>query len=140
MLGSLNIPIPVGMTSIDETLDELSTMGVYIQVVAGLNANTGVATWTLTALDPTTMQIPEDPFLGLLPPDLLPPEGDGSVSYTIRPKAPAATGTISTARPRSSSTSTRPFPPRRFPTPSTLARPRAASTPCRQRKPRRALR
>ena len=97
-LGSLDIAIPGGLTSINETFDERSTLGTYIQVVAGLNANTGVVTWTLTALDPTTMQIPEDPLLGLLPPDLLPPEGDGSVSYTIRPKSSDTTGTIVNAQ------------------------------------------
>ncbi len=97
-LGNLDISIPGGMSDINETLDERSTLGVYIQVVAGLNANKGVVTWTLTALDPTTLQIPEDPLLGLLPPDLLPPEGDGSVSYTVRPKASDTTGTIINAQ------------------------------------------
>ena len=97
-LGSLDIAIPAGMTSLNETFDERSTLGIYVQVVAGLNANTGVVTWTLTALDPTTMQVPEDPLLGLLPPDLLPPEGDGSVSYTVQPKASDTTGTIINAQ------------------------------------------
>ena len=97
-LGNLDIAIPAGLTSINETLDERSTLGIYVQVVAGLNANTGVVTWTLTALAPTTMQIPEDPLLGLLPPDLLPPEGDGSVSYTVQPKAADTTGTIINAQ------------------------------------------
>jgi RHS repeat-associated protein len=98
VLGSLDIAIPAGMSSIDQTLDERSTLDVYVQVVAGINANTGVATWTLTALDPTTMQIPEDPLLGLLPPDTSPPEGDGSVCYTIQPKAGDTTGTVINAQ------------------------------------------
>ena len=97
-LGNLDIPIPAGTSSIDETLDERATLGVYVHVVAGVNANTGVATWTLTALDPTTMAIPADPTLGLLPPDTSPPAGDGSVSYTIRPKASATTGTVINAQ------------------------------------------
>jgi RHS repeat-associated protein len=97
-LGNLDIPIPAGMSSINETLDERSTLGVYVQVVAGIDDNTGLATWTLTALDPNTMQIPADPLLGLLPPDTSPPEGDGSVSYTIQPKASDTTGTIINAQ------------------------------------------
>jgi RHS repeat-associated protein len=97
-LGNLAISVPAGMSSINETLDERATLGVYVQLVAGLNANTGVVTWTLTALDPTTMQIPADPLLGLLPPDATPPEGEGSVSYTIRPEAGGATGTIINAQ------------------------------------------
>ena len=97
-LGSLDVAIPAGVSSIDETLDERSALGVYVHVVAGVDANTGVATWTLTALDPTTMRIPSDPTLGLLPPDTSPPAGDGSVSYTIQPKSSAATATVINAQ------------------------------------------
>lgn len=97
-LGNLIISIPVSLNSINEILDERSSLGVYVEVVAGLNPNTGVVTWILTALDPVTMQIPADPLLGLLPPDASPPEGEGSVSYTIRPKTSDSTGTIVNAR------------------------------------------
>lgn len=92
-LGSLDIAIPSGLSSVDETLDERGTLGVYVHVQAGIDPQTGVATWTITALDPTTMQEPADPLLGLLPPDITPPQGDGFVSYTISPKASLITGT-----------------------------------------------
>jgi RHS repeat-associated protein len=97
-LGGLDLSIPAGLSSIHQTFDERSTLGVYVQVVAGINANTGLATWTLTALDPTTTDIPDDPLLGLLAPNISPPEGDGSVSYTIRPKASATTGAVINAQ------------------------------------------
>jgi RHS repeat-associated protein len=97
-LGNLTIAVPTGLSSYSATVDETATLGVYVQIVAGINDNTGVVTWTLTALDPTTMQIPADPLLGLLPPDTSPPEGDGSVSYSIDPKASDTTGTIINAK------------------------------------------
>ncbi|MFH1110426.1 MAG: choice-of-anchor C family protein [Planctomycetota bacterium] len=68
--------------------------GLIVEVDAGLNVQTGTATWTLTAIDPETGELPEDPLTGLLPPN--DPEthsGEGHVTFTIRPRPDLPTGT-----------------------------------------------
>jgi hypothetical protein len=42
------------------------------------------------------MQTPEDPTVGFLPPDVTPPEGEGSVCFSVLPRNSIATGTIIT--------------------------------------------
>ncbi|NJO93754.1 MAG: type I secretion C-terminal target domain-containing protein [Hydrococcus sp. RM1_1_31] len=48
----------------------------------------------MTSIDPATGEQPINPLLGLLPPNLTAPEGDGFVSYSVRPKATITTGTV----------------------------------------------
>ena len=64
-----------------------------VEIQANLNTTTGVATWTLTSVDPDTGQLTTDPLAGFLPPDVTPPQGIGSVVFTIAPKASVGTNT-----------------------------------------------
>jgi RHS repeat-associated protein len=73
-------------------LDYSATKGFDVQVTAGVNVVTGVVTWTFQTIDPATGQPPANPELGLLPPDDQEGDGEGSVSYTIQPKAGLQTG------------------------------------------------
>ena len=45
-----------------------------------------------TSIDPITGKIVTDPSQGFLPPNVSPPEGDGSIFFTIAPKGSLATG------------------------------------------------
>jgi hypothetical protein len=54
---------------------------------------TGVVSWRFTSLDPDTGKPPDDPLAGFLPPNVTAPEGEGSVSFTVSPKALLPTGT-----------------------------------------------
>src|SRR5262249_29707555 len=56
-------------------------------------SSTGLVTWQFTSLDPKTRELPEDPLAGFLPPNVRPPEGDGSVSFTVARKALVPSGT-----------------------------------------------
>jgi len=69
--------------------------GVHVRVAAGLDSATGVVTWTLTAIDPATGELPADPLVGLLPPEPVdhPGAGQGHVDYSVQPRADATTGT-----------------------------------------------
>ena len=68
--------------------------GLIARINAGLNIQTGVATWTLTAIDPDTGELPEDPTRGLLPPnDPDVHDGEGYVTFQVRPQAGLPTGT-----------------------------------------------
>ena len=64
-----------------------------VRVIAGLNVETGVASWQLMAIDPNTGQFPADATAGFLPPNRQKPEGEGSLFFTIKPKAGLASGT-----------------------------------------------
>ena len=68
-----------------------ATLGVLVDITAGINLTTGLVTWTFTSLDPTTLDVPANPLLGFLPPDNAAGVGEGFVSYTIEPKVSADT-------------------------------------------------
>jgi Concanavalin A-like lectin/glucanases superfamily len=84
---------PPGLTEFATEVDLRPENDLIVRIEAGLNQATGVVTWRLTSIDPATGQPPEDPLAGFLPPDVNPPEGEGSVLFTVQPKAGLATGT-----------------------------------------------
>jgi subtilase family serine protease len=61
-------------------------------ISAGVDISTGQVTWTLTAIDPQTGEQPNGALQGLLPPNDNTGRGQGFVSYTVKAKATAATG------------------------------------------------
>ena len=88
-------PSPPAGTSYSTRIDARNTVGVYVDVSANFNEQTGQLTWTFTSIDPTTLDIPVGNVLeGFLPPDITSPEGEGWVSYFVRPKADDPTGTV----------------------------------------------
>ena len=66
---------------------------LVVRIDAGLDIQTGIASWTLTAIDPQTGELPEDPLLGVLPPnDSETHQGEGHVAFSIRPRSDLPTG------------------------------------------------
>jgi len=63
------------------------SVNLLVHVTASLNSTTGVLTWTLQSIDPSTGQPPTDPLAGFLPPG-----NGGSVSLNIRGKNSLVTG------------------------------------------------
>jgi hypothetical protein len=55
-------------------------------------------TWRFSSLDPATLQAPDDPSAGFLPPNNSVSDGEGSVLFTIKLKAGLAAGTQITNR------------------------------------------
>ena len=82
-----------GASTFQQNIDLRPATNLIVQVSAGLNRSTGLVTWTFTSIDPATGLPPQDPTVGFLPPDLSPPEGEGSVLYNVLPKAGLASGT-----------------------------------------------
>jgi len=56
----------------------------------------GTVEWTFRTLDPLTGDWPEDALAGFLPPNDDTGRGEGHVSFSIKPKAEAAVGTLIT--------------------------------------------
>jgi RHS repeat-associated protein len=92
-IGGTVYTVPPNDGSYSTQLELTSTLGIYLDVSAGIDLSTGVATWTFTSVDPTTGDLPSDIFTGFLPPDFKPPLGEASVDYTILPKTGVKTGT-----------------------------------------------
>jgi RHS repeat-associated protein len=89
--GSTLIQVPQGLTTFSTQVDATATLGVLVDITAGINLKTGLVTWTFTSLDPTTHDVPADPLAGFLPTDDSTGRGEGFVSYTIEPKTSAET-------------------------------------------------
>ena len=102
--GNTVVQVPAGLTSYQTRVTLPSTVpgagpnGLLVDVSASLNVQTGLLTWALTSIDPTTMDSPLSPAEGLLPPDDANGHGEGFVSYTIQPKSSATTGTAVNAQ------------------------------------------
>ena len=95
--GGITVAVPPGRTSFSTQVDDRAAAGVYVDVSAAFNPQTGVVTWTFTAIDPTTLDQPANPLEGFLPPDQISPQGEGFVNYTVQSKAGDPTGTVFSA-------------------------------------------
>ncbi len=67
----------------DKKLDKLK---VVARVTGKLDTLTGKLEWQFRSLDPVTFADVEDPDLGVLPPNVVSPQGQGSVSFFVRLK------------------------------------------------------
>jgi hypothetical protein len=82
-----------GQTNFTTDVDLRPGQNLLVRIIANLDTNTGLFTWGLTSIDPATGNIPLDPTNGFLPPDLNPPQGDGSVMFSVKPKQGLVAGT-----------------------------------------------
>jgi WD40 repeat protein/subtilase family serine protease len=70
--------------------------GLRVQILAGVDITTGQVTFRLTAIDPQTGEPPTSPLLGILPPNNEQHEGEGFVTFRVKPKRAVPTGTVIT--------------------------------------------
>ncbi len=56
---------------------------LIVRLTAQLNKAEGIANWTFRSFDPATMDLPEDPYAGFLPPNNANHDGEGYVSFNI---------------------------------------------------------
>jgi hypothetical protein len=77
-----------------QTLDLTESHGFLLRAVINIDTIGGLATWTLTTLDPATGETPEDASVGFLPPNDDSGRGDGFVSYTIKALKNIGTGAV----------------------------------------------
>lgn len=95
--ADFEVTAPKGLSSWSTRVDAIAKLGVYVDVSASLNAATRVLTVTYTSIDPVTGDVPLDPFAGFLPPNVTAPQGDGFLTYSIKPLAGVTSGTEITA-------------------------------------------
>jgi hypothetical protein len=92
-MGDRTISVPAGLETFVTTLDLRPENDLLVRISGHLDSASGVVTWRFLSLDPETSMPPDDPLAGFLPPNIAPPEGEGSVSFTVQPKQGLPTGT-----------------------------------------------
>jgi streptogramin lyase len=96
--GNIVVHVPAGRIFFNTRIDVRDTLGVLVDVTANFDVATGIVQWVFTSLDPQTLDVPDDPLAGFLPPNQNAPEGEGFVSYTVRPLSHLVTGTVVNAQ------------------------------------------
>lgn len=89
--GNTVIEVPDDVAYFETRVDLIASRGVFVDVRAGINVATGEVVWEFTAIDPATNDLPVDPLVGFLPPNVTGPEGEGFVNYTVHPKLSVVT-------------------------------------------------
>lgn len=90
--NNVALNLPGGLQSYT-TQASVSTSPYPVTVSASLNPGTATLTWTMQSIDPTTGAAPADPLAGFLPPDNSSQQGEGYVTFTVKPKSGLANGT-----------------------------------------------
>jgi hypothetical protein len=91
--GDRLIDLPPNNGDFTSDVDLRPEQNLLVRIQATLNRQTGLLTWRFSSLDPDSGMPPEDPLAGFLPPNHNPPEGEGSVLFTIAPRTGLASGT-----------------------------------------------
>jgi hypothetical protein len=84
---------PPNLTEWVTDVDLRPENNLIVRISAALDKSTGIVTWRFTSIDPATNQPTDDPLAGFLPPDKVPPKGQGAVSFVISPKPNQPEGT-----------------------------------------------
>jgi hypothetical protein len=90
--GDHTVPVPTEAQDFASTEDLRPTNDLLVQIEAHLDPKGRVATWKFTSLDSKTGLPPTDLRTGFLPPNNIPPEGEGTVSFSIGPAQGLLTG------------------------------------------------
>lgn len=98
--GDIHVQVASDLPFLNQRVDLTEQYGFYVDVTANIDVLTGLATWTLTTIDPATGDIPADFRVGFLPPDTEDGNGEGFVTYSIRAKGTVATGEVIDAEAR----------------------------------------
>ena len=96
--GGMTFTVPADSAFYQTTIDLSQTLGFDVNVTGTIDERTGIATWVFTTIDPSTGQIPTNPSIGFLPPDLPTGAGEGFVNYTVQAKSTDTTGTVISAQ------------------------------------------
>lgn len=92
--GATRVEVPENRLFYQTRVDVTGSLGVYVDITAGVNAVTNEVFWTLRSIDPLTGEAPTDAFTGFLPPEDETGRGQGFVEFTVHPRTDAATATV----------------------------------------------
>jgi RHS repeat-associated protein len=93
-IGFLNWSVPLEPTQyFNLYVDTRPEMNLLVNVEGVLDSETGGVNWTFRCLDPVTLDTPEDPMAGFLPPITSSGHEIGWAGYSIEPESGLTTGT-----------------------------------------------
>lgn len=91
--GPYSFDIPANSTFYQTRLDLTDSLGLFVDVTAGLDVNENAFFWVLSSVDPATGFLPVDPQIGFLPVnDTSTASGEGFMNFSILPDNAAVTG------------------------------------------------
>ncbi|MFZ4707276.1 MAG: T9SS type A sorting domain-containing protein [Bacteroidales bacterium] len=91
--GDFVFSVPSNTSFYTKRLDVTDSLGVYVDVIAGLDVVNNEAFWIFQSIDPATGLPPNDPQTGFLPVnDSITHTGEGFVTFTMQPKSSDITG------------------------------------------------
>ncbi|HRY98864.1 MAG TPA: M4 family metallopeptidase, partial [Bacteroidales bacterium] len=91
--GDFVFNVPPNTTFYTNRLDVSDSLGVMVDVTAGINVATSNAFWIFNSIDPITGLEPTDATLGYLPVnDSVTHRGEGFVTFSMNPKPTTTTG------------------------------------------------
>ncbi|MEI6694996.1 MAG: dockerin type I domain-containing protein [Bacteroidota bacterium] len=91
--GSFIFTVPQNTTFYSKRLDVSDSLGVMVDITAGIDVQNKKAFWILESIDPNTGLVPNDANKGfLLVNDSITHRGEGFVSFTMIPKTSVHTG------------------------------------------------
>lgn len=91
--GNRLVSPPPGLQSFTQDIDLRPATNLIARIEATLDKPAAVARWRFRSIDPATGNPTTDPLAGFLPPNVTPPQGQGAVMFTVRPRQPIETGT-----------------------------------------------
>ncbi|HEX8329620.1 MAG TPA: CARDB domain-containing protein [Hymenobacter sp.] len=89
---NMTLAVPAGLASYSTVFHVADSIGVDVEMTAGIDVVRREVFWEFQSIDPATGLPPANPLLGFLPPNDSTREGEGYVTYTVRPRRDAATG------------------------------------------------
>jgi hypothetical protein len=94
VFGDHVVTPPVGAAQFNTDLDLRPDQDLIVRIKVELDQPSNTLKWSLQSIDPATGELPQDPLVGILPPNINPPEGEGHVVFNVMPKAGLPTGTV----------------------------------------------
>ncbi len=86
-IGNQTIP------SWQDLVDLRPYQNLIVKINRTIDYETGLVKWEFISIDPDTGLMTTKPLAGFLPPNIIQPEGEGAVRYTIQPKLNLTSGT-----------------------------------------------
>ena len=93
-IGDTTVYPPMYVNAFYMEVDMRPQNNLIAGISGQLNEATGVITWKFVSLDPVTREPTTDPLAGFLPPNISPPQGQGSVVYVVQPNLDLPSGTL----------------------------------------------
>ena len=87
-LKSFTTDVPFDIDGNPDTTEDNILVRINAHLVSdSADPNYGMFTCSLRTIDPATEDLPNNPLIGFLKPNITPPEGDGSVIFSVRAKS-----------------------------------------------------